>query len=682
MDKVTIHISANEQLLTSAECPLKVASNTVSYIEAVFELGENWTGYDSVRAVWSTYMDTIATVLDSEGKCVVPHEVMTRTQKVFVNLVGSVVEDDELTDRLTTYPILAVVVNADALVEGTETAPITPSQFEQFVNEVSEEVSKIKDIVSTTLNDDYTLTFVFSDGTETTVGPIRGEQGEQGIQGIQGPPGPPGEVTLATLESLMPTDTANGSIASFPDGQNVFPLKSLVADINPIQDLHGYANPWVGGGGKNKLCTRGTTTTINDVTFTVNADGSIKVKGTASANARFNISHQVDTLVAGTYTLSGGYSNNVYITLLDKDGAFPISGGVIDYGSGKTFTLASDLTQYSCRLMVLSGTAVDTTIYPQIELGSSATSYAPYSNICPISGWNSVGVVDCGVNLFNEQMEIGKIDTTNGAELPSTNQLRSGFIKVLPSSKIYVSMPTTTMYLFFYDTNKNYIGYTSQSGSNERTLANNVGYIRLMLAIGYGTTYNHDVSINYPSTYTNYIAYNGNTYTTTLPSTVYGGTLDVVNGSGDNEFERINMGSLSWSYSGTPRYWYAVINGIDTNVNSGQANTIMCECYDVTDTIIGPSSLTDGQMTQAYGAYANLVEFRDSRFESSTSAQVKSALDGLYLLYKKATPTPFTTTPTTINTLKATNNIFADSGNVSVTYKADTQLWVEKKLSE
>lgn len=141
MDKVTIHISANEQLLTSAECPLKVASNTVSYIEAVFELGENWTGYDSVRAVWSTYMDTIATVLDSEGKCVVPHEVMTRTQKVFVNLVGSVVEDDELTDRLTTYPILAVVVNADALVEGTETAPITPSQFEQYVDIVEDMIS-------------------------------------------------------------------------------------------------------------------------------------------------------------------------------------------------------------------------------------------------------------------------------------------------------------------------------------------------------------------------------------------------------------------------------------------------------------------------------------------------------------------------------------------------------------
>ena len=37
----------------------------------------------------------------------------------------------------------------------------------------------------------------------------------------------------------------------------------------------------------------------------------------------------------------------------------------------------------------------------QIELGSSATSYAPYSNICPISGFTGVNVPVKGKNLFN-----------------------------------------------------------------------------------------------------------------------------------------------------------------------------------------------------------------------------------------------------------------------------------------
>lgn len=53
MEKQIITFSANEQRLIKTggiEC---YASNIVSYIEAHFDLGANWSGYDSVRAVWS-----------------------------------------------------------------------------------------------------------------------------------------------------------------------------------------------------------------------------------------------------------------------------------------------------------------------------------------------------------------------------------------------------------------------------------------------------------------------------------------------------------------------------------------------------------------------------------------------------------------------------------------------------
>ena len=55
--------------------------------------------------------------------------------------------------------------------------------------------------------------------------------------------------------------------------------------------------------------------------------------------------------------------------------------------------------------------------------------------------------------------------------------------------------------------------------------------MRFGLSSTYGTTYNNDISINYPSTDHDYHAYNGTTHTTTLPSTTYGGTLDVVSGT-------------------------------------------------------------------------------------------------------------------------------------------------------
>jgi len=56
--------------------------------------------------------------------------------KVRVNLVASISDGDELTDRLTSYPAVAFVVDASAKVDGENAAPITPSQFEQFAEAV------------------------------------------------------------------------------------------------------------------------------------------------------------------------------------------------------------------------------------------------------------------------------------------------------------------------------------------------------------------------------------------------------------------------------------------------------------------------------------------------------------------------------------------------------------------
>ena len=142
MNKQIITFDANEQSLIKTGGVDKYSSNKVSYIEAHFNLGENWSGFDSVRAVWFTWYECISTVLDPDGVCIVPHEVLTRTDKVMVNLVGSISEDDVLTDRLTTYPVLALTVDANAKVCGSNTQPITPSEFEQFAEAVKDDADR------------------------------------------------------------------------------------------------------------------------------------------------------------------------------------------------------------------------------------------------------------------------------------------------------------------------------------------------------------------------------------------------------------------------------------------------------------------------------------------------------------------------------------------------------------
>lgn len=134
----TINFSAVDERLTSG-CPGGYPSDSVAWIRAVFDLGTGWGDFQSVRAVWQNGVTVISTVLDANGACTVPWEVLQHRGNVMVNLVGSDAEGDELIDRLTTFRIPAVIIKDKVNVAGSETAQVTPSQFEQFVSIVTEE---------------------------------------------------------------------------------------------------------------------------------------------------------------------------------------------------------------------------------------------------------------------------------------------------------------------------------------------------------------------------------------------------------------------------------------------------------------------------------------------------------------------------------------------------------------
>ena len=65
MEEKIITFSANEQGLQKTGGISHYATDTVSYVKAVFDLGENWQGFDEVRAVFKTSFDTRSAVLNS-----------------------------------------------------------------------------------------------------------------------------------------------------------------------------------------------------------------------------------------------------------------------------------------------------------------------------------------------------------------------------------------------------------------------------------------------------------------------------------------------------------------------------------------------------------------------------------------------------------------------------------------
>ena len=359
------------------------------------------------------------------------------------------------------------------------------------------------------------------------------------------------------LNSESEPASKTGNIVTFDSDLDNFPLKSLTATINPKQDLHGYDKPWIGGAGKNKLHVTATTKTSASVTMTVNSDGTVSLSGTA--NALFNEVLGTIELTAGTtYHLSGcpsGGGNSTY-DLRVRDGNYAVI--VQDDGSGNSFTPTTSGTYYVA-VVVRSGVNVSSKIVKPMICLESATNpntFVPYSNICPISGWDEV--------------------------------------------KTYVS-PTIS-------------------------------------------------------------AEDGTTYTTDLPETVYGGSLDVVNGVLTIDKAMVDLGTLNWAYRASPGIFQASLDFSYATDNAIESISSVYPFRRVATS--GAQANVDGTFSLYTGN--TLLWICDKAYTDATA--FKESLSEQTAVLPLAEPRTIQLTPKQVNTLLGENNVWSDSGDVTVEY--------------
>lgn len=245
------------------------------------------------------------------------------------------------------------------------------------------------------------------------------------------------EVALKENKSDMPTDvrtiikdcktpknaTITNGIAQFECIEENL-VKGLKVTMNPIQDLHGYPNPWAGGAGKNKLClTIRSASTVSGVISEVKADNNIVASGTAGTNA--DIICYLDTpttLTSGnnyTFSLSGTDTRGGAIYLFV--GTPDVNVGTINVSNHSvSFTPSSDIYLDKIRLRMNSG-SVNINAKAMLESGSTLHAYEPYSNICPISGRTEASVtrtagedVETKTHQYSETIYGGVDDFVNG----------------------------------------------------------------------------------------------------------------------------------------------------------------------------------------------------------------------------------------------------------------------------
>ena len=128
---------------------------------------------------------------------------------------------------------------------------------------------------------------------------------------------------------------------------------------------------------------------VKGIDYTVLEDGTITVKGTATAKSYFNLlpeGAENYVIPAGTYTLSGcpeGGSTSTYVLDINFNSVY-----YADYGSGVTITLTEDTKIRYCRMIVVAGQTVDLVFKPQLQLG---TKIKPFSKDGKFIEYKSIG---------------------------------------------------------------------------------------------------------------------------------------------------------------------------------------------------------------------------------------------------------------------------------------------------
>lgn len=490
--------------------------------------------------------------------------------------------------------------------------------------------------------------------------------------------------TLSVLAEAL-TKTASGNPVILTDCAGG-KARSLVTTIEPIQDLHGYDHPWAGGAEKNKLPmtvesikalnTEGTWSgnvyTWRGVSFTLQTDVDdnligIKATGAASETMQLYLNTALThTLLPNAMILNGcpanGGTSTYYMRVQMAVSPWTVLGD--DVGSGANVSIPDDNNNYQVIIRVVSGYAIPSgglLFKPMLHLSTeSDATFAPYSNICPISGRTEASAKSEGKNLAFASTGNNTVIANNikpGTYTFSCKNAGNVGINIKANSQDGATLAYTP----------------SASTTNPIVLTFTVTEKCNIYVNGYGSRYDiyvSDYQIEEGSVATPYEPYAHSSATIQLGTTVYGGEVDFDTGVVTVTDAIVDLGTLNYKYtSGYGGLFYAVVaNSKFFGDGSLVGYDCLCSCYksagDKTWTNFNNNDINIGSDTAGGGRPC--VNIKDTRY--TDVASFKTAVTGQTICYKLATPQTIQLTPTQLEMLKGYNRVTIDSGSIEVGY--------------
>lgn len=298
-------------------------------------------------------------------------------------------------------------------------------------------------------------------------------------------------------------------------------------------------------------------------------------------------------------------------------------------------------------------------------------------NTRPISGWTGCNVTRTGKNLLpnvsyqnsTTQVFLGQ---QNGTDYPF--DLKAGTYTI---SAVFEGASKVSYYYKEENESQTIIHLNSVSGEGYSfTLTE--GKYRFWM---YRSSANGNLSVSEISNFqlelgatdTAYEPYQGTSITvdwTSEAGTVYGGTLDLTTGVLTVTHSIVDLGTLTWSVVQNNLSMYST--GINSIALHNAINpTVWCTNLPQT----ASASVYSGTEGIALHSNGNIrCVFNGCTLDPAT---FKSEVSGWLFAFPIDTPQTYQLTPQQVNTLLGVNNIWCNTGDSTVTYTADTMLYIQ-----
>lgn len=541
-------------------------------------------------------------------------------------------------------------------------------------------------------------------------------------ENITNPSSPPLDRSLTLANAAAPADlvgtkadaiydtVTDQAIASVTDGADGMLVKALTVAVTPVQNLNGQSAPYPPGGGANLF---GITSIVNrtNLTVTINADlSSITINGTASESSNIGIYiNNGNTLPYGDYYYHCDDTTNRRLLMIKRSGGqsrWINSGSVVTIGE-------TDYPEYVYYAFD-SGTVFNNKVVKfQFNSPSSVTTYSPYTNVCPITGWTGANVYRTGKNLIHPKYDSrthnnvtftvnsdGTITTTtngtaSGAAYASQNWAGNpDKMQLIPAGTYKLSGGANAnerVYLGGNYVDGTYFTQVYDTGSGATYTFTKPVYVYPQIVVYSGNASNRTfyIQLERGSTVTDFEYYNGTTYAIAFPGTagtVYGGTLNVI--TGVLTVNRVNIvftGAQSEDWGTYRSDGTSSLNSFRLKLStetvleawgSGTANNAICNMATANGTAVYNHSAISFAIDSSQYAYICLP------VTSVETLKTYLSQNNLQMCATLATPVTYTLTAAQVTTLLGTNNVWADCGNITkLDYPADTKLYINKVIA-